>query len=271
MSVPRTHPTGSDLRAGWQVWHDAREAELRLPHGWLSLSGLHWIDDVPRTHGELPGRWWVQDGRVALADARRAIACDGTPLDEGRFDPVDGLPGVLVDVGERKVEIIRRTDAFALRVRDPHALTRRAFTGVPTFPVDERWVLDGRFVAYPRPRALVVDAVVDGLHHYPVSPGEVRFDIDGVEQALLAVPFRGGGLTLHFRDATSGATTYGGGRLVRVAEPDPDGHVLVDLNRTINLPCAFTAYATCPLPPAENRLTAAVTAGERTPPRPDLG
>lgn len=262
--------TAIDLRTDWQAWHDAREDELRRPHGWLSLTGLHWLDDVPRGHGDLPGRWWVQDGRVVLVGACGAVVQDGTALDEARFDPVDGLPGVLVEAGDRKIEIIRRTDAYALRVRDPHAVTRTEFAGVPTFPLDERWVLHGRFEPYPEPRELVVDAVVEGLRHFPVSSGVVRFDLDGDEHALVAVPFRGGGLTLHFRDATSGAETYGGGRLVRTADPGPDGEVLVDLNRTINLPCAFTAYATCPLPPAENRLAVAVTAGERTPPRPDL-
>ncbi|MGD9529752.1 DUF1684 domain-containing protein [Pseudonocardia sp.] len=262
--------TAIDLHTDWLAWHDAREDELRLPHGWLSLTGLHWLDDVPRSYGDLPGRWWVHDGRVALVGACGALGLDGTALDEGVFDPVDGLPGVLVDVGERKIEIIRRTDAFALRVRDPRAVTRTAFAGVPVFPVAQRWIVRGHFVAYPEPRRLVVDAVVDGLHHYPVSSGEVHFELDGTAHVLVAVPFRAGGLTLHFRDATSGVETYGGGRLVRTPDPSPDGEVLLDLNRTINLPCAFTAYATCPLPPAQNRLDLAVTAGERRPPRPDL-
>lgn len=262
--------TVTDLATDWQSWHTAREDELRTPHGWLSLTALHWLDTTPRTFPGLPGRWSAVDGGVTLEAAGDA-ELDGTPVDGAvRPEPVDGKPGVLVTVGERKVEVIRRTDSFAIRVRDPQAVTRTAFAGVPAFPVDRRWIVEGRFEAYAQPRRLVVDAVVEGLHHYPVAVGVVRFTLDGTEHALVALPGRPDGLTLHFRDATSGAETYGGGRLVRVADPDPDGRVVVDLNRTVNLPCAFTAYATCPLPPAENRLTVAVTAGERTPPRPDL-
>ena len=95
----------------------------------------------------------------------------------------------------------------------------------------------------------------------------VRGDI---ARRLVALAGKDGGLSLHFRDATSGRETYGGGRILKTADPDADGTVQVDLNRTVNLPCAFTAYATCPLPPAGNALDVAVEAGERTPPRPDL-
>ena len=110
-------------------------------------------------------------------------------------------------------------------------------------------------------------AVVDGLSHFPTALGTVTFTLDGREHRLVALPGKPGGLSLHFRDATSGTTTYGGGRILRTDDPADDGSLLVDLNRTVNLPCAFTAFATCPLPPARNVLEVAVEAGEK---RPDL-
>jgi uncharacterized protein len=261
----------SSLQQEWAAWHREREEQLRTPHGWLSLTALHWLDDTARGYDGIPGTWRATgDGGVELtADGDAAL--DGAPVSGTvRLEPVDGQPGVLVEIGDRRVEVIRRTDTYALRIRDPEAITRTAFTGAPAFPVDERWVVDGRFEPYPEPKQLTVGAVVDGLQHFPTAVGVVRFELGGAEHELVAFPGKAGGLSLHFRDATSGDSTYGGGRQVALPDPDADGRVRIDLNRTVNLPCAFTAHATCPLPPAENRLPVAVEAGERIPPRPDL-
>jgi uncharacterized protein len=263
--------TESSLQQEWTAWHTEREAELATPHGWLSLTALHWLDTTARSYEGIPGTWRATgDGGVELTAAGE-IALDGRPVaGTVRLEPVDGKPGVLVEIGERRVEVIRRTDDYALRVRDPQAITRTAFAGAPAFEVDERWVVEGRFEAYPEPRRLTVGAVVDGLQHFPTAVGVVRFALGGAEHELVAFPGKAGGLSLHFRDTTSGASTYGGGRSVLLPDPDADGRVTIDFNRTTNLPCAFTAHATCPLPPAENRLAVALEAGERTPPRPDL-
>ena len=256
------------LLRDWQAWHDDREATLREPHGWLALTALEWLEATPRAIADLPGTWGAPgDGSVEIT----ASAADGVEIDGDRVDgtravhPVDGAPGVLVAVGERVVELARRTDSYALRVRDPRASTRTAFTGVPTFPVDPRWVVTGRFEAYEAPERITVGAVVDGLQHFPTAVGTVTFSLDGGEHRLVALDGKGGGLSLHFRDATSGVSTYGGGRILRTADADPDGSLVVDLNRTLNLPCAFSAFATCPLPPAENSLDVAIEAGEKLP------
>ncbi|MBC8091751.1 MAG: DUF1684 domain-containing protein [Pseudonocardia sp.] len=263
--------TLSDLQTEWDAWHADREELLRAPHGWLSLTALHWLTSDAVEIDGLPGRWSATDDGVvitaAAADALyvRGVAeprlIDGTVT----LHPVDGLPGSLVEAGERVVEIARRTDFHALRVRDPQAPTRTAFTGVPTFPVDASWVLDAQFTPYPEPVRLTVDAVVDGLSHHPTALGTVDISIDGREHTLVALAGKDGGLTLHFRDATSGVTTYPGGRALRTADPAPDGTVHIDLNRLTNLPCAFTDFATCPLPPAGNVLSVAVVAGEKLP------
>jgi uncharacterized protein (DUF1684 family) len=234
----------------------------------LSLTALEWLDDTARAYPGLPGTWRATgDGGVELtAAANDDVRVEDSPVDGAvRLEPVDGLPGALVEVGDLRVEVIRRTDSYALRVRDPQAPTRLAFRGVPTFNVNERWVVTGRFEPYPQPRRITVGAVVDGLQHFPTAVGVVRFFLAGDEHDLVALAGKGEGLTLHFRDVTSGHTTYGGGRVLRVAEPDADGRVEIDFNRTVNLPCAFTAYATCPLPPEENRLAVAIEAGEKLP------
>jgi uncharacterized protein (DUF1684 family) len=234
---------------------------------------LYWLDTSPAQYPDLPGTWRADGtgGVEITAAAADGLEGDGSAVDGTvRVEPVDGLPGALVGVGEHKVEVIRRTDTYALRVRDPEAITRTAFDGVPAYPVEERWVATGRFEAYPEPTPITVGAVVEGLNHYFTAVGEVTFSLGGAEQRLVALPGKTGGLSLHFRDGTSGRGTYGGGRILAVGDPAEDGTVTVDLNRTVNLPCAFTAHATCPLPPAGNTVTVPVEAGERTPPRPDL-
>lgn len=261
-----------DLHSAWDAWHADREEQLRAPHGWLSLTALHWLTPEPSTIDGLPGLWSATpDGVVLTAAAADGLRVRGVqttlPVDGTvTLHPVNGLPGSLVEVGDRVVEIARRTDSHALRVRDPQAPTRTGFAGVPAFDVDGRWIVDGVFEPYGEPAPITVDAVVDGLQHHLTAVGVVRFTLDGTEHSLVAQPGKEGGLSLHFRDATNGVTTYEGGRSVQV--PDPvDGRVTVDLNRLTNLPCAFTDFATCPLPPAGNVLPVAVEAGEKSPVR----
>ena len=268
-----TTTENTELTQAWTSWHAEREAVLREPHGWLSLTALHWLTSAPAGYPDLPGSWrGTDDGGVEITAAPGdELEVDGVTVDGTvRIEPKDGQPGVLVTVGEQRVEVIRRTDSYALRVRDPRAITRTAFDGVPTYPVQSRWVVTGRYEPYPAPSPITVDAVVEGLHHYFTAVGEVHFDLDGQPQTLVVLPGRDGGLSLHFRDGTSGQETYGGGRVLKTDDPTEDGTLIVDLNRTVNLPCAFTAFATCPLPPAGNTVTVPVEAGERSPRRPDL-
>lgn len=267
--------TLTELQTEWDVWHAAREVELATPHGWLSLTSLCWLEPVPSPVEGLPGLWSASaDGVVLTASAadglvvrsvREPRLVDGTVT----LHPVDGKPGTLIEHGDQLIEVARRTDAHVLRVRDPQAVTRTAFAGVPTFPVDARWVLDAVFQPYVAPRTITVGAVVEGLSHFPTAVGDVLFSVDGQQQRLVALQGKGGGLALHFHDATSGKSTYAGGRILRTDDPTPECELTVDFNRTVNLPCAFTDYATCPLPPAGNTLTVAIEAGERLPTRPD--
>jgi uncharacterized protein len=269
--VPDMTRALTDLQTEWDAWHSAREAELATPHGWLSLRSLQWLTPEPSPAEGVPGLWSATpDGVVITAtpaddlvvrSVREPRRVDGTVT----LHPVDGKPGTLVEHGDLVVEVVRRTDTHALRLRDPAAATRTAFTGVPAFPVDERWVLEATFQPYVEPRRITVGAVVEGLSHFPTAVGDVTFRVDDQEQRLVALAGPDGALSLHFRDATSGVSTYAGGRILKVAAPGPDGELTLDLNRVVNLPCAFTEFATCPLPPAGNTLTVAVEAGEKLP------
>lgn len=249
----------------WRDWKTERERDLADPHGWLALVSLDWLDDTPRRCADLPGLWW-QDAEAAYLDPEGAdLVHEGAPVvGVRRFELVNSGAGTRVSFGDVEIEVANRS-GYLIRVHDPKAPVLRDFRGVPAYEPDDAWVLRGRFEPFDEPRPTTVGAVVPGLSHVYTAPGVVRFSRDGEEFALTAFNGKAGGLSILFTDATSGVTTYPANRSLAVAEPDEDGGVVLDFTRAVNLPCAFTDFATCPLPPEGNRLPFAVEAGEKLP------
>lgn len=259
-------PATTDSRVeAFERWRTERETTLVEPHGWLSVTGLHWLASGPQQVDGVPGTWSVTDGAVHL----EADGPDGLRLDDDVVDgtvelrPVDNAAEVVVTHGDRQVEVLLRGGQGALRVRDPEAPARVGFAGLPRFDWDARWIVDATFEAFDEPRELVVGAVVEGLEHHRSAIGIIRFELGGAAHGLLAYPGHGDGLSVQFRDATSGVTTDASSRVVAIDDPDPDGHVVIDFNRAVNLPCGLIPHATCPLAPPENTLGVAIEAGER--------
>jgi uncharacterized protein (DUF1684 family) len=249
----------------WQDWKANRERDLAEPHGWLALISLEWLADAPTEYAGVPGRWW-QDADAAYFDPQGADATyEGAPVtDVQRFELINSGPGTRVVAGDVEIEVARRS-GYLIRVHDPKAPVLQDFHGVPAFAPDQAWVLRGTYEPFDEPRPTTVGAVVEGLTHVYVAPGVVRFEHDGTEHTLTAFNGKSDGLSILFTDATSGVTTYPANRSLPVPQPAEDGTVVLDFNRAVNLPCAFTDYATCPLPPAGNHLSFAVEAGEKLP------
>jgi uncharacterized protein len=241
--------------AAWNQWHTERERYYGDPLGWVSLTGLYWLTDEFQTVADLPGRW------RADADAAYVQGIDGTE----RLEPTEGAPGLFVEAGDRRIEVIRRTGSVALRVHDPKSPHLKAYNGIPTYAPSERWRLVGTFTPYGQPRIVTTGAVVEGLEHHLNAVGVIDFELGGRAAQLVAFGDTSAGLRVMFTDATSGVTTYPGARVLSIDAPDAHGKVTLDFNRASNLPCAFTDYATCPVAPAENRLAVAVEAGEKNP------
>ncbi|WP_280382406.1 DUF1684 domain-containing protein [Nocardia wallacei] len=251
----------------WNAWHAEREAWAREPLGWLSLTGLHWLGEQEETIAGLPGRWRVDGENVVVtAESADGLVLNGEPVvGRAELTPGEGAPGLTVRVGERSIEVIRRTGQFALRIHDPAAPTLADFREIPVYQPDSRWVVTGIFEPYDAARTVTTGAVVAGLEHHHPAAGTVIFRLGGSEHRLIAFGDAETGLRLLFTDGTSGVTTYAGARTLQLGVPAADGGVVLDFNRAQNLPCAFTDYATCPVAPAENRLTVAIEAGEKNP------
>ncbi|MDT8915063.1 DUF1684 domain-containing protein [Amycolatopsis sp. PS_44_ISF1] len=258
-----------DFAREWQDWKTQRETGLADPHGWLALVSLDWLEDAPREYAGLPGRWWQDENAAYVDPSGGELLHDGRPITAvHRFELVNSGAGTRVTAGDREIEIARRS-GYLIRVHDPKAPVLQAFRGVPSYEPDPGWVVSTRFEPFGSPRPTTVGAVVEGLSHVYTAPGRVRFTRDGTEHTLTAFNGRNGGLTILFTDATSGVTTYAANRSLPVAAPSDSGTgsgtVTLDFNRAVNLPCAFTDFATCPLPPEGNRLPFAVEAGEKVP------
>jgi uncharacterized protein len=257
----------TDFAADWQAWHAAAEADLADPHGFLAITSLHWLTAEPRRFPDAPGSWRTgPDGVVVDLDPAEEITVDGAVVSgTHRFGIVPERASIAVGWRDAVIEVAKRGGSDILRPRHPDNPLRLAYAGTPAYTPDPRWAIRGRYHAFDAPRPTRVGAVVEGLQHVYDAPGRIEFTVDGADLALTVFPGRASGSYLAlFTDRTSGVTTYGANRSLTVTPAD-DGSVLIDFNRATNLPCAYTDLATCPLPPAENRLPVAITAGERIP------
>jgi uncharacterized protein len=168
-----------------------------------------------------------------------------------------------VQAGTVRFQIIKREPRYAVRVKDSQAETRTNFKGLEYFPLDSKWRVEARFEPYNPMKKIPIDDVT-GRKSDSDSPGALAFTVDGKEYRIDPILEEGSDeLFIIFRDATSKDATYGAGRYLYAKKPGPDGKVIVDFNKAYNPPCAFTPYATCPLPPQQNRLPFRIEAGEK--------
>lgn len=262
-------------------WRATRVAELTAPDGWLSLVGLDWLHPGVNTIGSAPDSDIVLPGAPARLGAV-TLDKDGTPrlkLEAGTDALVDGKEQrdatlvddahagagkpTLVSFGSTSFIAIHRGEREALRVRDTNAPSRTGFLGIDYFPIDPGWRIEADWIAAQPGETLEMGTVIGTTDKYPV-PGKLRFSRDGKSFELLPVIEVPGDKQYFvvFADRTSGKETYGAARFVYI-DPPQDGKAVIDFNRAYNPPCAFTAFATCPLAPPENRLDLRVTAGEK--------
>ncbi|POM27354.1 hypothetical protein BTM25_17680 [Actinomadura rubteroloni] len=252
----------------WRAWRQAHHDRLADPHGFLAITGLRWLSDEPQRFPDAPGTWSTgPDGVVVVLDDGDELVVDGTTVrGEHRFGVLAERSSVFALWKDAAIEVAKRGGNDIVRPRHPEHPLRLQFRGTPDYEPDPRWVVTGRYVAFDEPVPTTVGASVEGLEHVYDAPGRVEFELDGAALSLTAFPGKDAGdLLILFTDETSGVTTYAANRVLNVGAPDADGTVALDFNRAANLPCAYTDFATCPLPPAGNRLPVAVEAGQEIP------
>jgi len=261
-----------------KAWQRERSERLRAEDGWLSLVGLHWLDEGDTAFGSDPaspirldaegipplaGLFSVRGTEVRLIPAADVqLTINGEPVVDGVLrDDSAGSPD-LIRLGRLLFHVIRRGDRVGVRVKDPEGAARVGFRGLEYYPTDPGYRVEARLERYAEPKRIEISTVLSTTEERE-SPGRLEFRLRGEALSLEPLLEGDGGSTLFiiFQDATSGRETYGAGRyLYATASGD---RVVLDFNKAYNPPCAFTPYATCPLPPRGNRLKLPVQAGER--------
>lgn len=263
-----------------EAWRTKRVANLTREDGWLTLVGLFWLKEgenglgrdpknrVTLDHPALPphaGAFIVQGNEVRFeAAAGSTVRHDGKAVTSlGLASDLKGDPTLLTS-GSLQFYLIDRTGKLGIRMRDTEHPARTSFEGIDHYSVTRDWIVEARFEPYPAGKTIPIPNIL-GMMDQMLNPGALVFNKDGKEHRLDALLNAADDdeFFIIFADATSGRETYGAGRYMYVPRPKGD-RLLLNFNKAYNPPCAFNDFATCPLPPRQNRLPIKVEAGEKT-------
>ncbi|MFN0169657.1 MAG: DUF1684 domain-containing protein [Bryobacteraceae bacterium] len=255
-------------------WRADREAKLKADGSWLTVAGLFWLKEGVNTAGTDPSHQVVlppgsapakvgrfeRNGSVTrfVPEAGAGVTRGGKPANPIELKPNVGLNDS-ISVRDLTMFVIERGERIGIRLIDRNSPLRRRFTSLRWYPVDRRYRVIARWTPYPAGKTIRVPNVLGMVEHLP-CPGIAEFALDGTTVRLEPV-LEDNELFFIFKDGTSGKETYPPGRFLYAALPE-NGRVDLDFNKAYNPPCAFTPYATCPLPPKQNHVAAAIRAGE---------
>lgn len=261
-----------------ELWYQERVSSLKSDEGWLNLIGLYWLEEGETTFGSgLESGFRLEDD--GFPDLIGVFTLEGdkvffVPRTDSVFIGENEVKGKvkIFDAGTQEFEkltynslrwnIIKRADAYGVRLRDLETAAVTQFEDIERYPVDLDWRLEAKFVPYVPIREIPITNVLGQTTPNP-SPGYLEFEKEGRTFKIDALD-DGDQLYLIIADNTSGGETYGGGRYMYVKKPTSGDKVILDFNKAYNPPCVFTPHATCPLPPRQNILDLAITAGEKT-------
>ena len=260
-----------------EKWRGDHESDLKNETGWLTVAGLFWLKDGINTVGagsnfdvRLTDNF--KQGKFGEIDFKNGAAA--LKIEKGVDAQSDGKSISTIDLvsdekrkpteiraGSQTFYLIRREDRFGIRLKDSNGEARRNFKGLHWFPVDESYKVTARFEAFAEPKEVMVPNVLGGSFKMK-SPGVLKFALKGKEYSLQPVDEGDGTLFIIFRDKSSASETYKSGRFLYADKP-VNGEAILDFNKAENPPCAFTPFATCPLPPPQNILDAEIEVGEK--------
>jgi len=255
----------TDYATEYADWQARRLAALKAPEGWLNIIARVWLAEGTVTLGK------AGDNNIVLS-AGPDYAGSLTQDAEGNvtWTPEGGEPQKL-ELAKYKpprfmaenllLEVTTLNGENAVRIRDTTSDAPNQLAPIEYFPLDKSWRITADWVALETPKGLTVDTSksiptdVEATH-------KAVFTRDGVTYELLATHGTAESPQFVIRDATSRDSTYPASRFV-FGENVTDKTIVLDFNKAINPPCAFTEHAVCPLPPAENVLPIRIEAGEK--------
>ena len=269
--------SGPPYTDGIDAWHKERIESLKKEDGWLNLVGLFWLEPGKNSFGSgaknklvfpagtIPAQAgyfeWKESIVTLVAQKGVELKVDNKTITrEIIFQNKPGKP-VISSYGTLRWTIIKRNDKIGVRLRDLHSDELTNFKGIDRYPVDESFRVSAILDTINQPASIAITNIL-GQTSLQQFAGKLRFSLQGKPYSLDALE-EDGELFVIFADQTNKQYTYPSGRFLLVKKPGADGHTVIDFNKAYNPPCAFTDFATCPLPPAQNRLAVAVSAGEK--------
>lgn len=261
-----------------EKWRSDEEADLKKETGWLTVAGLFWLKEGINTVGAGPdfdvrltdnfkkGKFGEIDFKSGVANLKVEDGVESQGDGKGITTTIQlvsdekGKP-TEIRAGSQTFYLIKREDRFGIRLKDSQSKARLAFKGQHWFPIDESYKVIARFEAFPEAKEVMVPNVLGGKFKMK-SPGTLKFALKGKEYSLQPVEEDDGKLFIIFSDKSNLSETYKSGRFLYADKP-VNGEAVLDFNKAENPPCAFTPFATCPLPPPGNSLEVEIKAGEK--------
>jgi uncharacterized protein len=285
-AVARAQLRGEDQwREKVTAWRAEREKKLAAPDGWLTLTGLEWLKSGVNSVGSAEGervklRTGAPEHLALLTVSGKSVQLlapkdgfpadlkvDGQPAREGALSTDDNKPSTIAWKGMTFL-VLERGGRYALRIKDADAPSRKNFHGLDWYPLDTHYIVAAKWTPYSPVKTEKIPTIIGTTLDLP-APGVAEFELNGKTLRLEPVLEDPNDKKLFFilRDETSKSATYQAARFLYTSLPenglDKPGELILDFNQLQNPPCAYTAYATCPLPPEQNRLPVAIEAGEK--------
>lgn len=277
-TTKQSPPTDAGYIKEVDLWHADRVERLKGPSGWLNVAGLFWLKNGINSFGTSPENDIVFPEKLGATKAGFfllenetvkqsvlpgvPVTSKGQPVQEVLAFHPDSTRQPIMESGPLRWFVIRRDTKYGVRLRDLESEALQEFHGIDRFPVDAAWRVTARWEATPGRTVPITNILgqttpqdAPGVLVFNLNDRTFRLDAldEGVENELFII----------FGDATNTKETYGAGRYLYVPKPNDQGEVVIDFNKAENPPCAFTDFATCPLPPIQNVMDTEVRAGEK--------
>lgn len=272
---PASAPIEEAYLAEVEAWRSTRIENLTSPTGWLTLSGLFWLKEGDNFFGGAEGNELVFEGEVPDQMGRIVLAEDSVWVEVFDDIPITsagetvtkiGLSGqsspVILEYNSLSWFMLQRGGKYGIRLRDSLHEARAHFSSIEHYPVHPDGKVSARLVRSDKPDTLLMKNVLDMEIPYPTE-GKLVFEWEGQEHSISVLDGGEKEYFLIFADETTGTETYPAGRYLYTPKADEKGMTYIDFNTAYNPPCAFTEFATCLLPPPENRIAAAIRFGEK--------
>jgi uncharacterized protein len=269
-------------------WREQHVADLLKPDGWLSLAGLEWLQPGDNSFGAAPdnkihvpggnaahlGILHLENDTLTLLPPPggfpQELLLDGASAKSQalRVVPLKDKLSQQLTIGTLNMYVVRRETRFALRIKDSRSPALTGFHGLNWYEPNAKYRVTSKWIPYDPPKTITLATLVGTTYDQPV-PGVAEFNLGGNTYRLEPVLEDPEQPKLFFilRDITSTTTTYGACRFLYTGLPtnglDKLGELVLDFNHLENPPCAYTAFATCPLPPPGNRLPIPLPVGEK--------